>query len=78
MTDCSELSRERIERARITLAKVLNMLESTDMELGWVFETNDWNSGVQYQIQEACTKLGFALATLTRWWEDDEELKDER
>lgn len=77
MTDCSELSRERIERARITLAKVLNMLEGTDMELGWVFEKTDWNSDVRYQIQEACTKLGFALATLTRWWEKDEEIKDE-
>lgn len=77
MTDCSELSRERIERARITLAKVLNMLESTDMELGWVFEKNDWNPDVRYQIQDACTKLGFALATLTNWWEDGEEPKDE-
>lgn len=77
MTDVDERNRERIERARITLAKVLNMLENTDMELGWVFEKTDWNSDVQYQIQEACTKLGFALATLTNWWEDGEELKDE-
>jgi hypothetical protein len=77
MTDVDERNRERIERARITLAKVLSMLESTDMELGWVFEKTDWNPDVRFQIQEACIKLGFALATLTRWWEDDEEIKDE-
>ena len=77
MPNDDKLTRERIERARITLAKVLNMLESTDMELGWVFEKTDWNPDVQYQIQEACTKLGFALATLTRWWEEDEETRDE-
>lgn len=77
MNNDDKLSRERIERARITLAKVLNMLEGTDMELGWVFEQTDWNPDLRYQIQEACTKLGFALATLTRWWEEDEEIKDE-
>ena len=41
-------------------------------ELEYVFEQNrDWNSEIKYQIEEAATKLGFALATLTNWFDDE-------
>jgi len=36
----------------------------------WACEAEGWNEEVVYQVNEAATKLGFALATLERW--DDE------
>ena len=68
--DCTE----QIERSRKRLAKCLNLLEAVTDELEYVFEVNrDWNSDVKYQIEEAAGKLGFALATLTNWYDDEEE-----
>ena len=63
---------EQIERSRKRLAKCLNLLEVVTDELEYVFEQNrDWNSEIKYQIEEAATKLGFSLATLTNWFDDD-------
>ncbi len=67
--DCTE----QIERSRQRLAKCLNLLEAVTGELEFVFEQNpDWNSEIKYQIEEAAVKLGFSLATLTTWYDDDE------
>ena len=64
---------EQIECSRKRLAKCLNLLEAVTDELEYVFEQNrDWNSEIKYQIEEAATKLGFALATLTNWFDDEE------
>ena len=68
--DCTE----QIERSRKRLAKCLNLLEAVTNELEFVFERNpDWNSEIKWQIEEAAVKLGFALATLTNWYDDEEE-----
>ena len=65
---------EQIERSRKRLAKCLNLLEAVTGELEYVFEQNsDWNSDVKWQIEEAVTKLGFSLATLTNWFDDEPE-----
>ena len=65
---------ERIERSRKRLAKCLNLLEAVTGELEFVFEQNpDWNSEIKYQIEEAAGKLGFSLATLTNWYDDEPE-----
>ena len=67
---------EQIERSRKRLAKCLNLLEVVTDELEYVFEQNrDWNSEIKYQIEEAATKLGFSLATLTNWFDDEESEK---
>ena len=67
---------EQIECSRKRLAKCLNLLEAVTDELEYVFEQNrDWNSEIKYQIEEAATKLGFALATLTNWFDDEEPNK---
>ena len=67
--DCTE----QIERSRKRLAKCLNLLEAVTEELGYVFEVNrEWNSDIKYQIEEAAGKLGFSLATLTNWFDDEE------
>ena len=65
---------EQIERSRQRLAKCLNLLEAVTNDLEFVFEQNpDWNSEIKYQIEEAACKLGFSLATLTNWFDDDPE-----
>lgn len=49
------------------------MLETTSQELKWACEAEHWNEEVTFQIDDAATKLGFALATLTNW---DDECED--
>ena len=65
--------REQIDRSVKRLAKALNIIEALHGELEFVFEHTDWNSEVNWQIEEAASKLGFALATLSTWFEDAEE-----
>ena len=65
--------REQIDRSVKRLAKALNIIEALHNELEFVFEHTDWNSEVNWQIEEAASKLGFALATLSTWFEDAEE-----
>ena len=66
--------RETIDRSVKRLAKALNIIEALHQDLEFVFERRtDWNSEVNWQIEEAASKLGFALATLSTWFEDAEE-----
>ena len=66
--------RENIDRSVKHLAKALNIIEALHQDLEFVFERRtDWNSEVNWQIEEAASKLGFALATLSTWFEDAEE-----
>ena len=68
---------EQIERSRKRLAKCLNLLEAVTDEFAFVFEQNpEWNSEVKWQIEEAAGKLGFSLATLTNWYDDEPENKE--
>lgn len=68
-----KLSVERIEESRKKLATVINMLETIHERLSWTFESNDWDDGVKYQIEDATRLLGMSLATLTNWWDDEDE-----
>ena len=66
--------RENIDRSVKRLAKALNIIEALHNDLEFVFEQNpNWNSEVNWQIEEAASKLGFALATLNRWYDAPEE-----
>ena len=65
--------RENIDRSVKRLAKALNIIEALHQDLEFVFEHTDWNSEVNWQIEEAASKLGFALATLSTWFDDPEE-----
>ena len=66
--------REQIGRCRKRLADCLNRLEAVYNDLEFVFEQNpDWNSEIQWQINEAAQKLGFSLATLTNWYDGEED-----
>ena len=64
--------REQIDRSVKRLAKALNLIEALRDELEFVFEQTDWNDEVKWQIDEAASKLGFALATLNTWYDDAE------
>lgn len=66
-----KLSQQRIEDSRKRIAKCLNLLETTKNELKWACEAEGWNDEVAFQVEDAAKELGFALATLTRW--NDEE-----
>ena len=64
---------EQIERSRKRIAKCLNLLETTHNELEYVFEQNpDWNPDIKWQVEEASCKLGFTLATLSNWFDEEE------
>ena len=66
--------RENIDRSVKRLAKALNIIEALHQDLEFVFDRRtDWNSEVNWQIEEAASKLGFALATLSTWFEDPED-----
>ena len=66
--------REQIDRSVKRLAKALNIIEALHDGLEFVFnQRTDWNSEVNWQIEEAASKLGFALATLNNWYDDPEE-----
>ena len=65
--------REQIDRSKKRLSKCLNLLEAVHDELEFVFEQRpDWNSAIQWQLDEAAVKLGFALATLSNWYDEEE------
>ena len=67
-------STEHIERSRKRIAKCLNLLEAVHGELEFVFEQNPmWDVDIKWQIEEAACKLGFSLATLSNWYDDEEE-----
>lgn len=60
---------ERVEGARKFLAKALNLIESASDTMDSVCFVNKWNSDVVMQMKESATGLGFALATLTEWYD---------
>lgn len=76
--DIKNLAEQRIENARKNLAKVINLIESLNMDVKSACSLMEWNDEVAYQIDDAATKLGYALATLTTWNDFDEDsCKDE-
>ena len=38
----------------------------------WACESMNWNDEVVFQIEEGMLKLGMALATLERWYDDND------
>lgn len=64
---------ERIDKSINRISKSLNMLEVVVDDIKGACQMNNWNDSVAYQIEEAATKLGFALATLTRWYDSLKE-----
>ena len=63
-----------INEVKQSIAGIVNKLESIDMSLEWMFQRqDDWDNGVQLQIQDATRLLGMSLATLVNWYTTEEE-----
>ena len=71
MDEHEEVANNRIRNATKTVAKVLNKLEGTIDEVKWACESMKWDDGVALQLEDASKSLGFALATLTNWFDAD-------
>ena len=70
--DEEKLSNERVENAKKRVAHALNLLEVANQETKWACESMGWNDEVTNQIEEGMLKLGMALATLERWYDDND------
>ena len=75
-TKDNSLAYRRIDESRKMVAKVINTLEAVVDKVKWACESAEWNDDVAYQISEAAEKLGYALATLTTWDGEDDQLTD--
>ena len=67
----NDVSRERVNESVKRLAKSINLNECIIEELGCACNIEGWNDDVVYQIKEAQTLLGQALATLVNWFDDE-------
>ena len=67
----NDLSRERVNNSVKRIAKVINLNERVIEDLEWACKIEDWNDDVVYQIKEAQTILGQALANLVNWFDDE-------
>ena len=69
------MSEPAVERSTKRVAKALNLLESSYEDFKFLYSRNpDWADGLLYQIQEATSLLGYTLATLTNWDDEEEEV----
>lgn len=64
-------ARERVEDLRKAVANAINLVENPLEMMKFECDENKWNDEVCAQIEEAVAKLGFALATLTTWYDGD-------
>lgn len=67
-----------INEVTSSIADIVNKLESIDNRLEWMFRRqDDWDNGIQLQIQDATRMLGMSLATLVNWYAPEEEEEKE-
>lgn len=72
MTEEEKCAQIHVSNALKNVANALNLVEAAQQELYWAFDAmRDWDDAIKYQVQEAAEKLGYALATLTNWNDDD-------
>ncbi len=63
-----------IVRATEQLAEALNWIETSHDNLKYWYDKNpDMDRGLVHQLEDASAKLGYVLATLVTW--DDEEVE---
>ena len=74
----NDLSRERINNSVKRIAKAVNINERVIEDLEWACKIEDWNDDVVYQIKEAQTLLGQALANRVNWFDDENADADDK
>jgi len=63
-----------VNRARKELADCLNRLENVHFKVDAALEENrNWDTDVNFKIEDAAGKLGFALAALTSLCDEMED-----
>ena len=72
-----DIARERVEDLRSALADSLNSLELKVDLFKYSCGVMKWNDDVAFQVEDAMLKMGLALATLSNWYKDDEQKKEE-
>lgn len=71
MSRDEELDRQYITDATLNLAIGINHIQKARESITRALERNpDWDCATEQDIMEGTEKLGYALATLVRWYED--------
>ena len=71
MSRDEELDRQYITDATRNLAMCINHIQVARERFMRALERNpDWDCTIEQDIMEGAEKLGYALATLVRWYED--------
>ena len=70
-----ERAKRRVEDLKQAIADSLNKLELRLDSFKFECEKMGWDSMAYIQIQDACSELGFALATLVNWDKETGETK---
>ena len=66
--------KDYVNRARTELADYLNRLENVHFKVEAALEENrNWDTDVNFKIEDAVGKLGFALAALTSLCDEMED-----
>lgn len=69
----TDRSKERVNNLKSTIAAFLCKVENDIEMMRFECDKNEWNDDVLYGINEGCLKLGFALAALDKWFEEDNQ-----
>ena len=65
-----KLAEERVENLKQALADAIVAVQAHNEQMKWSCEQMEWDSEVCYQIEEGIMKLGCALASLHKWYEE--------
>lgn len=69
----TERSKEKVNNLKSTIADFLCKVEYDIEMMKFECDENKWNDDVLYGINEGCLKLGFALASLDKWFEESNQ-----
>lgn len=68
---------DRIESDKKKVAAILNKLETIRDDFEWIFEMKpEWYDGVKDYISKAAIELGYCLATLEGWYDDEDSTEE--
>ena len=69
----NNLTKEKVNNLKSTIADFLCKVEYDREMMKFECDENKWNDDVLYGINEGCLKLGFALASLDKWFEESNQ-----
>lgn len=66
-------AKERVEALKTALAKAITSVCAANDLFKYECECENWDPDVSIEIEDGLRIFGVALASLTRWYEDEEE-----